>query len=129
MKDRTGELRKLGFPGRRLGTEQMTTDTAARVTRMVVQDKSTSESSSQSHLRALVFSVQVFLLLSFSSDANTSIAERLEDIPYIDRPDIDLPARFDAEEGGGPNESVSMPFRYVRGEDGEPVMPKVSVHS
>lgn len=38
--DRTGELRKLGFEGRRLGAEQMTTDTAARVTRMVVQEKS-----------------------------------------------------------------------------------------
>ena len=39
--DRTGELRKLGFEGRRLGTEQMTTDTAARVARIVVLDKST----------------------------------------------------------------------------------------
>ena len=38
--DRTGDLRKLGFQGRRLGAEQMTTDTAARVTRMVVQQKS-----------------------------------------------------------------------------------------
>jgi hypothetical protein len=38
--DRTGELRKLGFEGRRLGKEQMTTDTAARVTRMVVGEKS-----------------------------------------------------------------------------------------
>lgn len=40
--DRTGDLRKLGFRGRRLGFEQMTTDTAARVTRMVVGNKSTS---------------------------------------------------------------------------------------
>lgn len=39
-RDRTGDLRKLGFPGRRLGPEQMTTDTAVRVTRMVVQNKS-----------------------------------------------------------------------------------------
>ncbi|CAK4027546.1 arginine N-methyltransferase SFM1 [Lecanosticta acicola] len=37
-RDRTGDLRKLGFPGRRLGPEQMTTDTAVRVTRMVVQN-------------------------------------------------------------------------------------------
>lgn len=37
--DRTAELRKLGFIGRRLGPEQMTTDTAARVTRIVVQDR------------------------------------------------------------------------------------------
>lgn len=39
-RDRTAELRAKGFVGRRLGPEQMTTDTAARVTRMVVMDKS-----------------------------------------------------------------------------------------
>lgn len=37
--DRTSELRRKGFEGRRLGPVQMTTDTAVRVTRMVVQDK------------------------------------------------------------------------------------------
>jgi ribosome biogenesis SPOUT family RNA methylase Rps3 len=37
--DRTSELRKKGFEGRRLGPVQMTTDTAVRVTRMIVQDK------------------------------------------------------------------------------------------
>lgn len=37
--DRTSELRAKGYPGRRLGPVQMTTDTAVRVTRMVVQDK------------------------------------------------------------------------------------------
>ena len=45
--DRTGELRKLGFAGRRLGIEQMTTDTAARVTRMVLKDKSMCHDRSQ----------------------------------------------------------------------------------
>jgi ribosome biogenesis SPOUT family RNA methylase Rps3 len=29
----------MGFPGRRLGPEQLTTDTAVRVTRIVVQQK------------------------------------------------------------------------------------------
>ncbi|KAK7052999.1 hypothetical protein VNI00_004320 [Paramarasmius palmivorus] len=38
-RDRTGELRVLGFPGRRLGPVQMTTDTALGVTKRVVQDK------------------------------------------------------------------------------------------
>ncbi|KEF53987.1 carboxypeptidase D [Exophiala aquamarina CBS 119918] len=38
-RDRTSELRKKGFTGRRLGPKQMTTDTAVRVTRMVVLDK------------------------------------------------------------------------------------------
>ncbi|KAI9887608.1 MAG: hypothetical protein M1823_000592 [Watsoniomyces obsoletus] len=37
--DRTAQLRNRGFVGRRLGPKQMTTDTAVRVTRMVVQDK------------------------------------------------------------------------------------------
>lgn len=37
--DRTSELRKKGFEGRRLGPKQMTTDTAVRVTRMVVEQK------------------------------------------------------------------------------------------
>jgi len=40
-RDRTSELRKKGFEGRRLGSVQMTTDTAVRVTRIVVQDKVT----------------------------------------------------------------------------------------
>jgi ribosome biogenesis SPOUT family RNA methylase Rps3 len=40
--DRTSELRKKGYQGRRLGPVQMTTDTAVRVTRIVVQDRSTT---------------------------------------------------------------------------------------
>ncbi|KAI9027639.1 SAM-dependent RNA methyltransferase [Phycomyces nitens] len=38
-KDRTKELRKLGFAGRRLGPVQMTTDTAVNVTKRVVEDR------------------------------------------------------------------------------------------
>ncbi|KAI8388615.1 SAM-dependent RNA methyltransferase [Radiomyces spectabilis] len=38
--DRTKELRKLGFAGRRLGPVQMTTDTAVNVTKRVVEDRS-----------------------------------------------------------------------------------------
>ncbi|KAL4930043.1 SAM-dependent methyltransferase [Aspergillus undulatus] len=38
-RDRTSELRKKGYEGRRLGPVQMTTDTAVRVTRMVVHEK------------------------------------------------------------------------------------------
>lgn len=40
--DRTSELRKKGYVGRRLGPKQMTTDTAVRVTRMVVHEKGES---------------------------------------------------------------------------------------
>ena len=41
-RDRTAELRKLGFEGRHLGEKQMTTDTAVGVTKMVVEDGSES---------------------------------------------------------------------------------------
>lgn len=39
-RDRTKELRKLGFEGRHLDTVQMTTDTALGVTKKVVEDQS-----------------------------------------------------------------------------------------
>ncbi|CAE6478671.1 unnamed protein product [Rhizoctonia solani] len=38
-RDRTSELRRLGFPNRHLGSVQMTTDTALGVTKRVVVDK------------------------------------------------------------------------------------------
>ncbi|KAK6431803.1 hypothetical protein LTR95_012036 [Oleoguttula sp. CCFEE 5521] len=78
-RDRTAELRVKGFKGRRLGVEQLTTDTAARVTRIVVQDKIP-----------------------------------LGQVPYVDRPNIEI------AEG----ESVEMPFKYVKGRDGKPIMPE-----
>ncbi len=44
-RDRTGELRrKYGFVGKRLGAKQMTTDTAVRVTQLIVDKKSKLES-------------------------------------------------------------------------------------
>ncbi|KAF2266718.1 DUF431-domain-containing protein [Lojkania enalia] len=78
-RDRTSELRKKGYQGRRLGPLQMTTDTAVRVTRMVVQDK---------------------------------IA--VDKVPYIDHPELKI----------SKNESTQMPFRYVQGKDGQPIMPE-----
>jgi len=78
-RDRTSELRKKGFEGRRLGPKQMTTDTAVRVTRLVVQNKIP-----------------------------------LGEIPYVDYPELRI----------NKNESTEMPFRYVKGDNGEPVMPK-----
>ncbi|KAI5922751.1 SAM-dependent RNA methyltransferase [Camillea tinctor] len=78
-RDRTSELRKKGFAGRRLGPVQMTTDTAVRVTRMVVEEQFT-----------------------------------LNKIPYLDFPDL----KFNE------HESTQMPFRYVEGPDGKPIMPE-----
>jgi len=42
-RDRTAELRKYGYQGRHLGKIQMTTDTAVRVTRLIVEGKRTIE--------------------------------------------------------------------------------------
>ncbi|KAL8770292.1 MAG: hypothetical protein Q9209_003928 [Squamulea sp. 1 TL-2023] len=82
-RDRTSELRKKGFTGRRLGPLQMTTDTAVRVTRMVIQEQNP-----------------------------------LGGIPYVDYPEI----RIDE------HESTEMPFRYVKGLDGKPIMPESDPH-
>jgi len=57
----------------------MTTDTAVRVTRMVVHDR-----------------------------------VPLEAIPYIDHPELKI----------NKHESTEMPFRYVKGKDGQPIMPE-----
>lgn len=78
-RDRTSELRKKGYQGRRLGPVQMTTDTAVRVTRICVQNR-----------------------------------VPVDQIPYIDHPDLKI----------NKHESTQMPFRYVKGEDGHPIMPK-----
>lgn len=88
-RDRTGDLRKLGFPGRRLGPEQMTTDTAVRTTRIVVQE-----------------------------------GRKLDEIEYVDRPDFDVPSQANGNSKAGPTETVSMPFKYVKGADGKPILPK-----
>lgn len=40
----------------------------------------------------------------------------LKEIPYLDHPEL----KFNE------HESTQMPFRYVKGEDGQPVMPEVS---
>ncbi|KAI0399823.1 DUF431-domain-containing protein [Xylaria palmicola] len=78
-RDRTGELRVKGFEGRRLGPVQMTTDTAVRVTRMVIDEQFT-----------------------------------LNMIPYLDHPELKI----------NEHESTEMPFRYVKGDDGKPIMPE-----
>jgi len=72
-------LRKKGFEGRRLGPKQMTTDTAVRVTRLVVQEQIP-----------------------------------LDKIPYVDHPELRI----------NKNESTEMPFRYVKGQNGKPIMPE-----
>ncbi|BAE56533.1 unnamed protein product [Aspergillus oryzae RIB40] len=98
--DRTSELRKKGYVGRRLGPKQMTTDTAVRVTRMVVHEKG-SITDSRSHLPMIMWKT------------NDS-AVPLEKIQYVDYPEILI----------NEHERTEMPFRYVRGDDGQPIMPQ-----
>lgn len=63
--DRTGELRVKGFEGRRLGPVQMTTDTAVRVTRMVIEEQCMSVSYAYvSHCFLFSFSPPLSLPLS-----------------------------------------------------------------
>lgn len=100
-RDRTAELRAKGFVGRKLGPEQMTTDTAARVTRMVVQGKSESNPA---------------LAVPTNCERDSSSTAPLDRISYIDRPDIEI----------AKGETISMPFKYVKGDDGKPILPKVS---
>lgn len=101
--DRTSELRGKGFSGRSLGPKQMTTDTAVRVTRMVIQDQGRPSPSSWGKDR---------------SDELTVIRVRkvpLEQIPYVDYPEIKVDE----------HEATTMPFRYVQGPDKAPIMPEV----
>lgn len=91
----------------------MTTDTAARVTRLVIQEQSMLTLLSIWN-RRMPFQLIICTL------------ERLEDIPFIDRPDIKLPANANADDAGRTDESVSMPFKYVSDSTtGAPVMPQV----
>jgi ribosome biogenesis SPOUT family RNA methylase Rps3 len=41
----------------------------------------------------------------------------LKEIPYLDHPELNF----------NEHESTQMPFRYVKGEDGKPIMPEVRV--
>lgn len=46
----------------------------------------------------------------------TIIIVPLAEVPYVDRPSIQVSAA----------ESVEMPFKYVKGKDGKAIMPEVS---
>ena len=111
-RDRTGELRKLGFEGRHLLEKQMTTDTAVGVTKIVVED--------QGGCLGLILSARTSELIPVPIDK----------IPFVDFPTISF----------GKHESIEMPFRestrphtvtkdwrlipgYVKDAQGEPILP------
>lgn len=80
---------------------QMTTDTAVRVTRMIIQD--------QCKLPVICSLI--------AHKAQSELVVPLEKIPYVDNPEIHL----------NEHESIEMPFRYVKDPDGLPIMPEVSL--
>jgi hypothetical protein len=98
-RDRTSELRQLGFPSRHLGPMQMTTDTALGVTKQVVDDKGDS---------CTFFIAKPFQPVYSATECDT-IRGALRDIhghnenswPIQDSPTITFNAK----------ESVEMPFR------------------
>jgi ribosome biogenesis SPOUT family RNA methylase Rps3 len=51
-----------------------------------------------------------------SQYANATVTVPLAEVPYVDRPSIQVSAA----------ESVEMPFKYVKGKDGKAIMPEVS---
>ena len=75
---------------------QMTTDTAVRVTRLVIEHKGFCDT-----------------LELFVHPLSCSVP--LNDIPYVDEPEL----RIDE------HESTVMPFRYVKDAEGKPIMPPV----
>ncbi len=77
----------------------MTTDTAVRVTRTVIQQKGNMIRNLHARFGVL-----------------TRFVVALNDIPYIDYPEL----RIDE------HESTEMPFRYIKNSDGTPIMPTVS---
>lgn len=52
-------------------------------------------------------------------DPANHISAPLQDVPYVDFPEL----KFNE------HESTQMPFRYVKSDDGMPIMPKVSIYS
>lgn len=100
--DRTSELRRKGYTGRRLGPKQMTTDTAVRVTRMIAQERS-----------------KYWLTMgSLEQSIDRYVIVPLDKIAYVDTPELRI----------NEYESTEMPFRYVTNSEGKPIMPEVRVH-
>ncbi|KAJ7030641.1 SAM-dependent RNA methyltransferase [Mycena alexandri] len=93
-RDRTSELRVLGFPTRHLGPVQMTTDTALGVTKLVVSDKTPLDDIP-------------YVVRCLASYIFAQIYPSVQNFPTI---------------VFNPKESVEMPFRYIA-EGSEPKLP------
>lgn len=74
----------------------MTTDTAVRVTREVVWTKQGKQTACR-------------------PSAAMTLRVSLDQLSYVDHPELKI----------NRHESTQMPFRYIKGANGEPVMPEV----
>ncbi|KAF8573811.1 DUF431-domain-containing protein [Ramaria rubella] len=70
-RDRTSELRTMGFPTRHLGTVQMTTDTALGVTKLVVIDKIPLEKIPYVDFPTITFNARESVEMPFRYVANS----------------------------------------------------------
>ena len=95
-RDRTASLRQLGFPGRHLGSVQMSTDTALGVTKRVVEDGLRLGLAEMDGQRG--------------ADAPTDGTGALE---FIDSPELHF----------GRGESVELPYRYLASAGGPLMAP------
>ena len=68
-------------------------------------------------MSCLVFSIPT-RFSDWRKFANACGKVPLAEVPYVDRPNIQVSA----------SESVEMPFKYVKGKDGKAIMPEVRVH-
>jgi hypothetical protein len=83
----------------------MTTDTAVRVTRMVIEEQCKSASAT----------LPLGVTDRYSTRAHNPPQDTLNAIPYLDHPELKF----------NDHESTEMPFRYVKDKDGKPAMPEV----
>lgn len=92
----------------------MTTDTAVRVTRMVVEEQ--CKFSSRGEGVGYPLSTLPVIRAGFANNLPLSPSpDTLNMVPYVDHPEL----KFNDKE------STQMPFRYVTDKDGKPIMPEV----
>ncbi|WFD39893.1 uncharacterized protein MJAP1_002875 [Malassezia japonica] len=94
-RDRTASLRELGFPGRHLGSVQMSTDTALGVTKRVVEDGARLGLAE----------------IEGAAGADTA-QDGVSSLTFIDSPTLDF----------GRGESVELPYRYLDAGEKQPLM-------
>ena len=94
-RDRAASLRELGFPGRHLGSVQMSTDTALGVTKRVVED-----------------GLRLGLAEMNGQRGADSESDGAGSLVFVDSPELDF----------GRGESVELPYRYLATMEGKPLM-------